>query len=90
MPKDTFKDVTIGDQRYRIEILSADVGNWCATQLAAGRSSNFDIFTKIQGLLLGRCMVYRGDTNVPMRIYDVDHRTPEGLPAPWLDPNLEI
>ena len=81
--RETFKDVTINGQEFRIDLLPADIGSWAVHQMSAGRaSSDFDVYQKLQGLILGRCSIYKGgeEARVPMKIYDSGR---------WLVPDLQ-
>jgi hypothetical protein len=81
--RQTFKDVTINGREFRIDLLPADIGSWAVHQMSSGRAaSDFEVYQKLQGFILGRCSIYKGgeETRVPMKIYDSGR---------WLVPDLQ-
>jgi hypothetical protein len=85
MPLIKNKDVKIGEHTYRIGLIPADIGNWCATQMLSGKSATFDTFRAIQGYLLAHCQVLMaeggGGEPVAVKIY---------ADGKWLVPKLEL
>jgi len=74
------KDVTIGERRFRIDLVPADVGNWIVLQIGSGKIIQEDVFAKIQSHLLSRCSIYHDD-ETPVRIYQ---------DGKWTDPKLGL
>ena len=85
--REKFKDVTVGDEQFRVGVVPADRGNWAVMMLAGGKSEDPEIFQKIQDLLLANIQVYRGsgEVSVPVKMYDPSRRNENGDPDPWQD-----
>jgi len=58
MAIERFKDITINGRDFQVGLVTAHVGNWIVLQLAGGKASDFDTFTKIQNFLMSVCSAY--------------------------------
>jgi len=92
MARDKFKDVTIGEETFRIGVVPADKGNWAVLMMMGGKSEDPIIFQKIQDLLLSNIQVFRGKdgASLPVKMYDPARRDDAGNPEPWLVRDLDI
>jgi hypothetical protein len=63
-----FKDVTIGEHRYRIGRFTARVGSWLLSQSAKGSKLTEQEFANVQDHCLAVCSRYEPTSGVPMPI----------------------
>ena len=92
MPREKFKDMKIGEEQFRINVVPADKGNWAVMMMIGGKTEDPEIFQKVQDLLLSNIQVFRGKdgVSIPVRMYDSTRRDDNGNSIPWLAPNLDI
>ena len=72
MPLEQFKDLEIRGKTFRIFAIPANKGTWMTTVMLNGRSSDEEVFRKIQSYTLDHCslLVDNGGVLMPMKIWD--------------------
>jgi hypothetical protein len=63
-----FKDVTIGEYKYRIGRFTARVGSWVLAQSSKGSKLTEQEFANLQDHCLAVCSRYETASNVPMPV----------------------
>src|ERR1700746_985624 len=63
-----FKDVTIGEHKYRIGRFTARVGSWLLAQSAKGSNMSEQEFANVQDHCLAVCSRYEPTSGVPMPV----------------------
>lgn len=77
------------ERTYRIELVTAAIGNWIINQITSGKSGDLEVYDKICNYLFEKCYVYDpihrpgpdGKTQMEMRIYAAGQ---------WLKPELDL
>ena len=82
MAIERFKDITINGRDFQVGLVTAHVGNWIVLQLAAGKASDFDTFTRIQNFLMSVCSSYveRNGERFALKLF---------ADGKWMVPDLE-
>jgi hypothetical protein len=72
MPLEQFIDKEIRGRKFRIFAIPANKGTWMTTVMLNGKSSDEEVFRKIQSYTLDHCslLVDNGDTLMPMKVWD--------------------
>lgn len=84
--KQNYKDVSIGDRTFRIDVMNARVADWVITAMGSGAYSNRQTYAEIQDELLTTVSVYgpadgNGGAPMPMRLF---------AKGKWLDPEVNL
>ena len=82
MQIERYKDVTVEGRDFRLGLMTAKVGAWCALQIASGNVTDEAVYEKIRTYLFNEISVYldKAGERIPMRIYNN---------GKWLMPEFE-
>jgi hypothetical protein len=71
MALERFKDVTINGRDFRLGLVPAHIGSWVLVQVMTGKSTELDVYQKIQSFLFAECslLVHKDEAVIPMKIF---------------------
>ena len=71
MALERFKDVSINGRDFRLGLVPAHIGSWVLVQVMTGKSTDLEVYQKIQGFLFAECslLISKDEAVIPMKVF---------------------